>query len=347
MYLKPNRENYWDFLKGIGILFVFYIHSVGGWNYVAWTFYLPRNSILFNSYFIILCFTTFVVPLFFFISGYLTIEEKLSPFSSYLKKRFNRVLVPYFIWSGIYSLVNKFVYHYDVDFWSFISGSNGIQLYFLAVCIQLAIIVVIFPKLKYKKILFAICMIITIADNLIQMNYVSKTFELLPNHMILFTSWIGFFYMGFYFRNYSNIQKLNTRMFRIISGAILVFAFGGNVLYSYHVLNFANNLPAAGSFNTIPNFIYSIAVILFSLSVKDLYKSNRFVICIEWIGKNSIDFFALHWLIMSPLKEYFILNCPNKYFWLYHFATSFCSLIICTGFVLLKKIVLKLFAPSV
>ncbi len=86
----------------------------------------------------------FAVPLFFMISGYvLELNYHLhESFFTYLKKRFNRIFLPYVFWSAIYFL---FVYH-DADTFgkALTTGSASYQLYFIP---TLLIFYFIFPLL--------------------------------------------------------------------------------------------------------------------------------------------------------------------------------------------------------
>ena len=49
-------------------------------------------------------FINYSVPLFLFLSGYLTSWEQ-SDYFSFIKRRFNRVLIPYLIWTAVYTIV--------------------------------------------------------------------------------------------------------------------------------------------------------------------------------------------------------------------------------------------------
>lgn len=85
----------------------------------------------------------FAVPLFFLISGF--VLELNYPFHAnyltYLKKRFNKILIPYVFWSAIYYF---FVYtHHKINFFQTLLGGNAsYQLYFIP---SLLIFYLLFP----------------------------------------------------------------------------------------------------------------------------------------------------------------------------------------------------------
>jgi fucose 4-O-acetylase-like acetyltransferase len=86
-----------NFLKVLGIIYVVVGH-VGGIVLIgdAFPFY------------------TFHMPLFFFISGYLFKDE---PFMARLKKRFKKLVIPYFVWNLIYGLIATWLkVHKGFDF---------------------------------------------------------------------------------------------------------------------------------------------------------------------------------------------------------------------------------------
>lgn len=73
---KKNRINVYDFLRGFAMLLVFLQHSVmPGWEYLL----------------------VFHMPLFFFLSGLVSGEKELPSFGVYIKTRFKRLMIVYFV----------------------------------------------------------------------------------------------------------------------------------------------------------------------------------------------------------------------------------------------------------
>lgn len=136
-----------DALRVVSILAVILIHTstrkleVTHYDlvHVPWTLLLNQIS-------------RFAVPLFFMISGFaleLSYSSKINYFT-YLKRRANRILIPYVFWSFIYYF---FIYrqHSDDFFSALLAGSASYQLYFIP---SLIIFYAIFPILhKFYEIL--------------------------------------------------------------------------------------------------------------------------------------------------------------------------------------------------
>lgn len=127
-----------DVLRIIAILAVVFIHtttrtiqvSTHNFQIIPWTLFL--NQIF-----------RFAAPLFFMISGFvLELNYNLhESYFTYLKKRMNRILIPYVLWSGIYYF---FIYTKQKEnfFQALLAGNASYQLYFIP---ALFIFYLIFP----------------------------------------------------------------------------------------------------------------------------------------------------------------------------------------------------------
>lgn len=337
------RDGFWDFVKGLCIFGVFYVHSMGGWNFNEGAFYVSPESFNFNTWFVIRCAMMGIAPLFFFISGYLTSTRK-EPLGSYYKRRAKRVILPFLAWSGVYTAVAYFVYGQPVTFLSFILGTNAIQLYFLVVMIQLTILTPFLVNAKNKELVLAVCMAITIANSAFQVWYWATYAELVPNEMILCTCFIGYYYLGHYFRTRVNLESFGTKRNRRLLSLALLVAFCLLLVSCYWVLGLYDDVPIAGSFNTPMNIPYSVIFIAWVMSLKGLYADikNKFASAIERIGMFSMEFFAVHWLFMSPMKNWIIANIPKQVMWLDHFLLSLITFALCVLFIIVKQKVMAL-----
>lgn len=89
------------------------------------------------------------VPLFLFLSGYLTPESRCADISAFYKKRICKILIPYFIWSLIYILIagqsNPFHIIQDLCF-----GSAASQMYYLLVYAQLVFLTPLLYRMLKK-----------------------------------------------------------------------------------------------------------------------------------------------------------------------------------------------------
>ena len=147
--MPPKQHNpVIDMLRFIAILAVLLVHTTTrtmeassfDLQKIPWTLFLNQAS-------------RFAVPLFFMISGF--VLELSHPFNSnyltYVKKRINRIFIPYLFWSVIYYF---FIYyqHRDQNFLNtLLTGDASYQLYFIP---ALIIFYLIFPLIhKYYDII--------------------------------------------------------------------------------------------------------------------------------------------------------------------------------------------------
>lgn len=164
-----------DVLRIISILAVIFIHtttrtlevSMYDLQRIPWTLFL--NQIF-----------RFAVPLFFMISSFvLELNYHLhESYLTYLKKRINRIFIPYVFWSGIYYF---FVYtrHTEKFFQALLGGDASYQLYFIP---ALLIFYLIFPLIHnfYK---FLGSKSITILFGLIQLSFLYYDYYTKPLQM--------------------------------------------------------------------------------------------------------------------------------------------------------------------
>jgi surface polysaccharide O-acyltransferase-like enzyme len=94
-----DRILYFDVLRAIAIICVLFIHTINCYSFDNESFNF-KNSIYFRQL------VNFGVPLFLFISGYFMAHKKFSTKEDYilfLKKQLPRVLIPFLIYSALYS----------------------------------------------------------------------------------------------------------------------------------------------------------------------------------------------------------------------------------------------------
>lgn len=93
---RSNRLPYIDIMKGIGIFLVVYAHMI-----IAYTERYGRITFLVKYVY------AFHMQLFFFITGYcLSIKYQYNQ-KGEIKNLGKRLLIPYFLWSGIYLFLGQ------------------------------------------------------------------------------------------------------------------------------------------------------------------------------------------------------------------------------------------------
>lgn len=128
---REQRNTSFDLIRTIAIIFVICIHSMGTLNEI------PRNNITLNLIISIYnCIIYSGVPLFVMLSGALLLEKE-ERVILFFRKRFQRVLIPFIIWSLIVFILQMITEKKDFqlelleDFFSklFFDGVHGIYWY--------------------------------------------------------------------------------------------------------------------------------------------------------------------------------------------------------------------------
>jgi len=166
-----------DSLRGLSILAVLLIHTTtrtleaSNFNIVGFSWTLFLNQI-----------ARFAVPLFFLISG-LVLEisyKKGTSYIAFIKKRFSKIFIPYFVWSLFYYFL---IYNQNHDslLKVMLNGSASYQLYFIpTLCIFYLIFPFIHKIYKYISKTPVLVILITAQIYLLYRDYFVKEF-LLPD----------------------------------------------------------------------------------------------------------------------------------------------------------------------
>ncbi len=184
-------------------------------------------------------FVNFSVALFIFLSGYLT-REQSGHWLRFYTKRITRVLVPYVLWSVIYTLPddNWFSYVYNL-----LTTKSIYTLYYLSVYVQLVLLTPLLFKLA-KSAYSWLGWLITPAALLIFKYSGGLGWVEFHKHVVLVTSiscqsWLTYYYMGIMIRGKEEMICRNLRniilfvaitlCFQIAEGYVLLLKVGGYV----------------------------------------------------------------------------------------------------------------------
>lgn len=135
---KVNRNNLIQIFRAFAIIAVVMIHTTPAGE---WQIYCRP-------------FINFPVATFLFLSGYLT-KATNTNWCSFFKRRISRVIIPYFIWTLLYSLPSVKINGIEVLFRNLITAEACGTLYYIFVYIQFVLLTPILIKLansKYRNI---------------------------------------------------------------------------------------------------------------------------------------------------------------------------------------------------
>lgn len=335
--VQNNRTYYIDIARGIALIFLVLGHIVTG------------NSFLFNWIF------SFHMPLFFFLAGMCAKDIKGS-FSSYVTKKTNQRLLPYFIITAIGFLICMLIPSYRAvifdDGWIsqlkhcflFMQPINLYigQVWFLASLFWAEFYFFIWYKLCHRLPvllqLFAALLLIPIASNLWRIQpYIPLTGRI-PFHMD--SACIGAFcyILGFLTKKYNLIEKASKWAYLLIPSACFLNIYFGAFLNGY--VNICNLIYGTVSLFLASMIFGIMAVVLFSFVI------NRCRL-LEWYGQHSLPLFASHTLLIYLVREFvywitgthYIMmgNVPDNISFLMTGTVLFLFLLVGKGYDLLYK----------
>lgn len=283
-----KRDDYFDVLRAIAIIFVIFIHI---FNRIPGV----DNSNEFHPFIsvwrtIISC----AVPLFLAISGYFMAKKKVNnqnDYKAFLKKQIPRVYVPCFIFSIPY-------FYWEVKF----SGFKITELFNLLFCgysvyyfvLLIMIMYILLPFLQKmskstKGVILSVVISIAfmILWTIIKLYNPSREFPLVAS-AIMFPMWIMFFVVGLYYGDGKKIKITNSALILLILATIGLALFETN-----YITQKAGFIYASREKTT--NSIFSFFVITLLLNMHRRSHFNSFVgKSFSYIGRISFGIYLLH-----------------------------------------------------
>lgn len=254
----------------------------------------------------------FAVPMFLVLSGFLLFQSDLNskflPRAQFYRKRFQKILLPYIIWTIFYSLVLHFYFNgmqnanlILPDLIRHLLLGNGFShLYFVIIIIQLYLL---YPFIRRSfqarpgLFLFISFLLSLLCQSLLYLHAI-KAIQLHPYfgqlYLISFPVWIFYFYLGMYLA--LNDQNLEMSGRWSWPGWLLIWAV------SLGILLWDSQQTASYALSIKPSVILYASVSFF------LLRSwlNRFPIAIgpfiSWFSNQSFLIYLLH-----PLMANFLL----------------------------------------
>ena len=327
-----KREDYWDIVRGLLILGVFVGHDIGGWNFITNDYMVPPYGFLYNKWVITRCVINCVVPIFIFISGYMVNQKYFSRIAPFYINRTIRFLIPFAVWSGIYSLLEYYVYGNKVTLMSVLLGTNGIQLYYVLLMMQLVLLTPIFFKAKNKKAVLIASFVINVVYNGINEIYQYTNGVKFQNEKLIAACFVFFYTLGLYYRNVdSTILKKIT-----LGRSIYLYIIGLEIycISAYMLGNCTGNVLLSVGSVTFAAFINMLFSVILVIKVRERLKDHdlgKYAVlrALRWFGVHSMDFFLVHWVFENYIKVWFIDHVDPKYMFFSNTAIIAATVILC------------------
>lgn len=280
--IRSERIKWIDVCKGMGLLLVILGHLlVAGSSVAVWIF-------------------SFHIPLFFFLSGYLSKFESKNSRDS-LKRILISLIVPYFIFVFIGLIISLIipVWHpvslnvvlYDVFYRVQPESLHVGQLWFLFCLAVTEILFLIAIKLlkKHRYFLIAVGFFAAIIAYVIQADPHFTQANRIP--WKIDSAFMGFFFfsLGYYAKSSALILKIvsSTTLRKILFMTIALII---NILFAIK-LNSPANLGANLYGNLIYFIIAALSGIIFIICISKFFEDNTILL---YMGKNTLSIFSSH-----------------------------------------------------
>lgn len=300
MNAVKKREGYYDFLRGIAIIFVVGIHTVN--TNVDYGSYSGFLTVLCRQ--LIAC----AVPIFLTISGYFLVRKSTSTrkdYFSFLKHQIPVVYLPCLLWSLPYmamSLKGGASVVYSVLYLLLCGYSIY---YFIACIIQCYIFLPLVKKCGLGVILILLMISVVWGLGHVKFNLIPGTGLPLLLYAAPFPNLLVFFALGCWLGSDKRNYSLG------LIGVLFILSLGLNIWESYYLQN-TFHVYGMGMKTSSHLLDFFAVLLLFHPKVKGMYRDNRVTSWINKLGVASFAIYLSHLLIGMILFRVGFLNS----FWL-------------------------------
>lgn len=308
---ESKKIDLWQVVRGICIICVVQIHCLAGtgdeYSSVEQVYYLIVRNLI-----------NFPVPIFFFISGYFVAyilgntRKRTENGGGYYWNRILRLLVPYLVWSIIYSVFDIFrndvVALGDIVF-KLCLGKVAVPFYYIIVLMYFTLLTPILIRTINIKSAKLFPFIISIG--LLIILYILQLMGISSWEYVHYTPvWLVFYYGGIYFFIKEVRIDLKKRSFAGLIVIAFIFEMIENIWISHE---FGYKYMAYGMIR-IAGFIYSWLMCLLAYKAcreneNTDYASSKLLQILKKIGDYSYGIFYIHYLLIIVIS--FILRRMN------------------------------------
>ena len=238
-------------------------------------------------------FVNFSVPLFFFLSGYLT-KLEYDNWGRFWLKRVKRIFIPYAVWSVIWTVIS---HHYDQFFFKLLTGKTLYPYYYVFVYCQFVLFTPLIARLAKSRYRWIGWLIQPLAI------YLRKYYGLeqyIPVYEMF--SFFGAYYLGLLLGNHLLQWRYGYKKTAALCAVTFVISALEGV-YWYK----AGNFDLATNILNLTNYPYSMACLLLAyifltderIVIRDT-ALNRMLIT---LGDCSFGIFLIHAFILMIMRE--------------------------------------------
>ena len=273
-------------------------------------------------------FINFAVATFIFLSGYLTKADN-DNWLAFYRRRITRVLVPYFIWTVIYSIQDIQSEGLSVLVKNLLCANATTTLYYIFVYIQFVLLTPLLGKLaksRFRHLGWIIAPLSVVLFKYIPAFgdiHLGKHVELLWSDACL--GWFTFYYLGLILGNKLLSPKFNLRNLVFLYCVSLLLQMGEGYLWS------TVDPAGCGSQLKLTSILSSS---IFMLIIYSVLSSNNGMKCrlLSTIGDYSFGIYLIHMMILKALEPMALYSAiPYPVTSLIILIISFIFCYICTA----------------
>lgn len=245
-------------------------------------------------------FINFAVATFLFLSGYLTKTEQDDWFSFY-KKRITRVIIPYIIWTTVYSLPAIYRKGIDSLFKNLLTTHACVVLYYIFVYIQFILLTPLLGRLARSRYLHLGWLVAPASILLFKYYSLLTGIEINKYINILWSDaclgWFTFYYLGLLLGNHILEKDFKLKKLAILYGISIALQMAEG--YGWLLLGDVN----CGSQLKLTSLLSST---LFLLIIYEILKRKAFTVknkFIRMLGDYSFGIYLCHIAVMMVLDK--------------------------------------------
>ena len=333
--IKYPKEAYWQFLRGVAILFVVLSHCYG-------PKVLEQNKLVVSLSSIWYClevnFISTAVAIFFFISGYWAEKSYIREADTYYfcKKRVKRLFIPYILYTSLYvvfRLLLRESFSLNTILEILLLGRACTPLYFLPVLIIYSIFTPVLCKLNQKKLLLILACLIALIC------WIGAFVSCLHGHQyawfyLRYTPvWLPFYSWGISMASENRITQskiTNNKDNLIYLIFFMILCYILKITSMLLLISYCQLSQIMFSQLRLTAFAYSASIIIFLNFVRKRIKHYPRII--NFIGDYSFGIFFLHMFFIIPLGimySHFGWQFPIIFRYIQFIISILGSLIIC------------------
>lgn len=277
-------------LRSIAIIAVVMIHTC-----------IPGEAQVFIRPFINIGVATFI-----FLSGYLT-NLDITDYFKFCKKRIIRVLIPYTIWSILYTSIFTISHNGGIQelvvniIKNLLTSHAAAPFYFIFVYIQFVVFTPIMGKLlksKFSWIGWTITPIYLVFKSSLTILGISLNSYIELAMSLSFLGWFIYYYLGLYLKNEYSKKIISIKYLTFLYGiSIILQMLEGYLLFTHGDMNCGTQLKLTAM---ITNIIVILMEYLY-INYKKYNGNNKLLVL---IGDYSFGIFFIHCLIILLFQKY-------------------------------------------